>query len=151
MSVFVDTGVFYAHHDTDASRHEVGAAALNRVLQSAKYGHVMTSDYVYDEVVTLTHRRTGAVDDGIEVGKRIRGDGYPNAVEILYSSPARFDDAVNIYETYADHDFSFTDSMTVAMINEHDIDSVLSFDDDFDGVAERLAPEAVIGSDSSDD
>ncbi len=45
MSVFVDTGVFYAHHDTDASRHTVGADALNTVLSSAEYGHVMTSDY----------------------------------------------------------------------------------------------------------
>lgn len=149
MSVFVDTGVFYAHHDTDASRHEVGVAALNHVLQSSKYGRVMTSDYVYDEVVTLTHRRTGAVEDGIRVGKRIRGDGYPNAIELLYSSPARFDEAVEIYETYADHDLSFTDAMTVAMTEEYDIDSVLSFDDDFDGVVDRLPPEAVTESDPS--
>lgn len=28
MSVFVDTGVFYAHHDTDAGRHDVGMDAL---------------------------------------------------------------------------------------------------------------------------
>jgi len=37
MSVFVDTGVFYAHHDTDASRHETGVTALNRVLQEAEW------------------------------------------------------------------------------------------------------------------
>ncbi|WP_435161993.1 hypothetical protein [Halorubrum sp. SY-15] len=47
MSVFVDTGVFYAHHDTDASRHGTGTAALNAVLRSPEYGHVMTSDYIY--------------------------------------------------------------------------------------------------------
>ena len=40
MSVFVDTGVFYAHHDTDASRHTVGTDALNTVLSSAEFGHV---------------------------------------------------------------------------------------------------------------
>ena len=47
MSVFVDTGVFYAHHDTDASRHAVGAEALTEVLRSPEYGRVMTSDYIY--------------------------------------------------------------------------------------------------------
>ncbi|MFB6177257.1 MAG: PIN domain-containing protein, partial [Halobaculum sp.] len=73
MSVFVDTGVFYAHHDTDATRHDTAVDALTAVLQSAEYGHVMTSDYVYDEVVTLTHRRTGDVDAGVEVGRRLRG------------------------------------------------------------------------------
>ena len=77
MSVFVDTGVFYAHHDADASRHTVGTEALNTVLSSAEYGHVMTSDYVYDETVTLTQRRTGDIDAGLEVGRRIRGAGYP--------------------------------------------------------------------------
>jgi predicted nucleic acid-binding protein len=40
MSVFVDTGVLYAHHDTDASRHDIGMAALNTVLTSAEYGHI---------------------------------------------------------------------------------------------------------------
>ena len=33
MSVFVDTGVFYAHHDTDAERHEAAVEAFDRVLE----------------------------------------------------------------------------------------------------------------------
>lgn len=84
MSVFVDTGVFYAHHDTDASRHDTGLMALNRVIESPEYGHVMTSEYVYDEVVTLTHRRTGDISAGVEVGRRIRSEGYPNVINLLY-------------------------------------------------------------------
>lgn len=143
MSVFVDTGVLYAHHDTDASRHEPGLAALNRVLRDAEYGRVMTSDYVYDEVVTLTQKRTGSVDDGIAIGRRIRGEGYPDAIEMVYATPTLFDAAVETHETYADQDLSFTDAMTVAIIEHHDIDAVLSFDDDFDGVIDRLAPEEI--------
>lgn len=145
MSVFVDTGVFYAHHDTDASRHEVGVAALNRVLRSTRYGQVVTSDYVYDEVVTLTYRRTGRIEDAVELGRRIRGDGYPEGIDLLYSSPSLFEDAVVVFERYADHDLSFTDAMTVAMIEKHDLDSVLSFDDDFDGIVDRRAPERLTG------
>ncbi|MFB6157256.1 MAG: type II toxin-antitoxin system VapC family toxin [Haloferacaceae archaeon] len=143
MSVFVDTGVFYAHHDTDASRHETGTAALNGVLRAAEYGRVMTSDYVHDEVVTLTRRRTGSVADAIEVGRRIRGDGYPDAIELLHSSRGLFEHAVDVYERYGDQELSFTDAMTVAMTEHHDIDAVLSFDDDFDGLTDRLAPESV--------
>ena len=33
--------------------------------------------------------------------------------------------------------------MTVAQMDHHDIDRVLSFDDDFDGVVDRLTPAAV--------
>ena len=108
MSVFIDTGVFYAHHDTDASRHAVGAEALTEVLRSPEYGRVMTSDYIYDEAVTLTQMRTGDVEAGLELGRRIRGDGYPSAIELLYSLRRLFDRAVTIQQTYADHGLSFT-------------------------------------------
>jgi len=144
MSVFVDTGVFYAHHDTDASRHDVAFGALNEVLTSTEYGHVMTSDYVYDEVVTLTHRRTGDIDAGLAVGRRIRGDGYPSAMDLLHTSPSLFDRAVAVHRTYTDHQLSFTDAMTVAHVEHHDIDRVLSFDDDFDGIVDRLVPETLV-------
>lgn len=143
MSVFIDTDVFYAHHDTDASRHETGRAALNQLLQSAAYGQVMTSDYMYDEVVTLTQQRTGFVADAMAVGRRIRGEGYPDAIALLYSSAALFHEAVEIYETYADQELSVTDAMTVAMVEYHSIDAVVSFNDDFDDVIERLAPESI--------
>lgn len=143
MSVFVDTGVFYAHQDTDASRHETGTAGLNGVLQSAEYGRVMTSDYVHDEVVTLTQRRTDSVEAAIEVGRRIRGDGYPDAIELLHASRGLFERAVDVYERYADQGLSFTDAMTVVMTEHNGIDAVLSFNDDFDGVIDRVAPESI--------
>jgi hypothetical protein len=143
MSVFADTGVFDAHHDTDASRRAVGVTALDRVLRSAEHGRVTTSDYVYDEVVTLTHRRTGRVADAVGVGRRIRGDGYPDAVELLHSSSALFDDAVGTYGRYDDHGFGFTDAMTVATVEHHDVDAVLSFEDGVDGVVGRLVPESL--------
>jgi hypothetical protein len=146
MSVFVDTGVLYAHHDTDASRHETAVPALVRVLKDTQYGRVLTSEYVYDELVTLTYRRTGSVQAGIDVGRRIRGEGYPEAIDLLYSSPTLFDAAVDMYEAFADHELSFTDAMTVAMVEHHDIDAVVSFDDDFDGVVDRLAPASLVDS-----
>lgn len=51
-----------------------------------------------------------------------------------------------MYETYPDQGLSFTDAMTVAMVDHHDIDAVLSFDDDFDGVTDRLVPGAIAES-----
>lgn len=75
MSVFVDTGVFFAHHDTDAERHDHAVAA-------------------FDE----TFRR------------------------------------------YHDQDLSFTDATIIRLCESRGIDSVLSFDEDFDGRVDRLEP-----------
>ena len=58
MTVLVDTGVLYADHDTDASRHEEASDALDAVYDG-EFGAAYVSDYVYDEAVTLTLKRTG--------------------------------------------------------------------------------------------
>lgn len=85
-------GVFYTNHDMDARRHEIGVAALTRFLQSVEYGRALMSDYVYDEVMTQTHQLMGSVGDGIGVGRRIQGERYPDAIEMLHTSLAHFDD-----------------------------------------------------------
>lgn len=72
MSVFVDTGVFYAAFERSPTRHETARDALERVLRSAAFGKAVTSEYVYDETVTLTLRRTSDTDLAIDVGSRIR-------------------------------------------------------------------------------
>jgi len=147
MSLFVDTGVLYAHHDTDASRHAAARTALTSALKAPAYGRLFTSEYVYDEAVTLTYRRTNRMDAAIELGRRIRGaDPYPQGIDLLHPSREQFTDATGQFEQYADQGLSFTDAMTVVLVEQHDIDSVLSFDDDFDGLVDRLAPGSVAHS-----
>lgn len=143
MTVFVDTGVLYADHDTDAARHEVARDALD-VVYDGEYGVPYVSDYVYDEAITLTLERGGSHEAATRLGKRLRGiDPYPHAFEMLRVSAAAFSDAVDVFERYDDQSLSFTDATTVALCRRHDVDYVLSFDDDFDGVTARLDPADV--------
>lgn len=140
MSVFIDTGVFYAHHDRDASRHETATTAM-QTLVSGQYGELYTSEYVYDETVTLIRTRTGRFDDAKVVGDRIRGtDPYPGAITVLHVSKALFERTIETFERYSDHSLSFTDASTIALVDYNDIDHLLSFDDDFDGIVDRLDP-----------
>lgn len=141
MTVFVDTGVLYAHHDTDAARHDAALAALTAVNRG-EYGRPFVSDYIYDEAVTLTRARAGRFGPARDIGHRIRGvDDYPSALEMLRVNPELFEAAVDTFERYDDHSLSFTDATTVALVEHHDIDGVLSFDDDFDGIVSRIDPE----------
>ncbi|QGA82033.1 type II toxin-antitoxin system VapC family toxin [Halomicrobium sp. LC1Hm] len=142
MTVFVDTGVVYAEQDHSASRHDVAAAALEAV-QDGAFGQPYVSDYVYDEAVMLTLQRSGDHERAVHVGKRIRGDGYPSEFSMLDVESPQFDEAVEIFERYDDQRLSFTDATTVALVRSHDIDHVLAFDDDFDGLVDRLAPATV--------
>ena len=143
MSVFVDTGLYYALQNQRASRHNEARNALTTVFKG-ELGPAFTSDYVYDEAVTLVRSRTGSFSEARTVGDRILGrSGFPNAVELLTVSEDAFRGAIETFERYRDHPLSFTDATTVALVERRDLDHVLSFDDDFDGVVDRLDPADV--------
>ena len=86
MSIFVDTGVFYAHQHEAASRHDIATDALQEVL-TGRFGTVYTSDYIHDEAVTLTQARTGQYEAAKRVSERILGDGSP--ISLLYVGKRR--------------------------------------------------------------
>lgn len=143
MTVLVDTGVLYADHDVDASRHDTASGALDATYDG-EFGMPFVSDYVYDEAVTLTLVRAGSFSAAKRLGERLRGvDPYPSAYEMLHVSAAVFADAVDAFERYDDQRLSFTDATTVALCRRHDVDRVLSFDDDFDGIVPRIDPADV--------
>lgn len=140
MTVLVDTGVLYADHDTDAARHDAASDALERVYDG-EFGLPYISDYIYDEAVTLTLTRGGSFPAAKRLGERLRGvDPYPRLYEMRRVSAAVFSDAVDAFEQYDDQRLSFTDATTVALSHRHDIEHVMSFDDDFDGLVDRLDP-----------
>ena len=142
MTVLVDTGVLYADHDTDATRHEAARNAIEAVYDG-EFGQPYVSDYIYDEAVTLTLRR-GGYDPAKRLGERIRGDdSYPQAYEMLAVSSGVFADAVDVFERYDDQQLSFTDATTIALCQRHAVDGVMSFDDDFDGIVDRTDPAVV--------
>jgi len=95
---------------------------------------------VYDEAITLTLRR-GSVSAAKRLGERLRGvDPFPQAYELLHLSESTFDEAVDVFERDDDQGLSFTDAATIAAVQRHDLDGVVSFDDDFDGLVERFDP-----------
>jgi predicted nucleic acid-binding protein len=57
MTILIDTGVVYADHDTDATRHDAASRALDAVYDG-EFGHPYLTDYVFDEAITLTRKRT---------------------------------------------------------------------------------------------
>ena len=143
MTLIVDTGVLYAEHDTDATRHEAAATALDAVYDG-EFGQPYLSDFIFDETITLARTRTGSFDVATGLSDRLLGrKEFPQAFELLRVSAGPFSDAREVFERYDDQELSFTDAATVALAERHGIDHVLSFDDDFDGIVPRLDPATV--------
>ncbi len=143
MTILVDTGVLYADHDIDASRHEAASAALESVY-NGDFGHPYVSDCIYDESVTLTLMRSDTFFAVKHLGEKLRGaKSYPQVYEMLWVSAAVFADAIEIFEQYDDQALSFTDATTVALCHRLNLDAVMSFDDDFDGIVHRIDPTMI--------
>lgn len=141
MTVFVDTGVIYAHHDEDAARHEDALAYFEAILEG-RFGQPFTSDYILDETITLTRKRTGSFEAADTVARRILGeDPFPTVFELLNVRPDDVREAMDTFRYYDDHPISFTDATSIALCDSRDIDFVASFDDDFDGLVDRLPVE----------
>lgn len=141
MSVFIDTGVFYAHHDADASNNQDATAAFEAVFDG-EYGQPYTSEYILDESITLTKQRTDSFDAATTIANRILGNNsYSDVIEMLFVEPDELTASLSTFRTYSDHDLSFTDATTIQLCEQHGIDAVLSFDSDFDGILNRVPPQ----------
>jgi len=140
VTVLLDTSVVYAHHDRNAPRHESASVAMSRALAGA-FGQPIITDYVYDEAVTLIHSRTTDREAARRLGERIRGVGdFPDAIDLQFVGKEGFHRAVELHEEFDDQRLSFTDATILAHVEKHGINSVLTFDDDFDGLVDRLDP-----------
>ena len=140
MSVFVDTGVFFAHHDKDAARHDHAVDAFDALLDG-EYGQPYTNDYILDETVTLTRARTGSFKAANIIASRILGEEpFPHVFELLHVQPDDVQASLEVFRRYDDHDLSFTDASIIVLCESRGIDAVLSFDTDFDGLIDRIEP-----------
>lgn len=143
MSLFIDTGVFYAQFDRNAAKHSIANEALRSAL-SNEHGKLYTSDYVFNETVTLTRKRTGRFEYARRVSDRILGNGeFSDVIEVLNVDDERFKRSVEAFRRYDDHDLSFTDASSIALVQELNLDAILAFDDDFDGLVTRLDPKEI--------
>ncbi|SDR43756.1 type II toxin-antitoxin system VapC family toxin [Natronobacterium texcoconense] len=143
MSVLIDTGVFVAAQNERDEHHGAATRALTAAFDG-EFGALYTTDYVYDEAVTLARMRTESHREARLIGDRIAGRGsFPDGIELLFITSDRFEKMIETFERYDDHELSFTDASLITLVENEGIDAVLSFDDDFDGVVDRIDPRTV--------
>jgi predicted nucleic acid-binding protein len=138
MTVFLDTGIFVAFHNTRDANH-TRALELIRTLIEGGFGTAYTSDYVFDEAVTVALVRTGRPENALAVGRMILGEITAPFTTILQVSEDDFKKAWTLFTQYADRGLSFTDCTSIALMRTRGIESIVSFDADFDGIVPRIS------------
>lgn len=134
MSVFIDTNIFAAAKLKNDVDHKQGKKLLEDAL-FGKYDQVYTSDYIFDEVMTLLIMRTQNHKLTYEYGNSIL---LSDIIEIIKVNDDIFESSWKKFCKFKDKILSFTDCTTVAIIDELKIDMIMSFDKHFEGLKPKV-------------
>ncbi len=134
MAVFIDTGIFVALRNADDELHNRSKELMKRALKG-EFGRIHTSDYIIDEAVTTALVRTRRHDLAVDVGKYII---QSPRITKLWTTKDTFDTAWEKFQTFKDQPLSFTDCVSLALMEKNRIKQIISFDSDFDGLTQRI-------------
>jgi hypothetical protein len=120
--VFVDTGGWYALADADDRHHE---AVRNWMAQNTC--PLVTTDYVFDEIVTLIRQRRGH-RGAVRFGEKLRSSALTRIISV---TPGDREAAWRIFKKFKDQRFSFTDCTSFAVMKRLGLSQVLTVDQHF--------------------
>jgi len=135
VAVFIDTGIFVAIHNADDQYHQRSKELMKNALMG-NLGRIFTSDYIIDEAITTALARTKKHDMAVDLGTYIIES--PRIIKLTIDQDT-FNVAWTKFKTLEDKVLSFTDCTSVALIEKHRINHLMSFDCGFDGLTQRIS------------
>lgn len=133
MSIFADTGAFLAYRNRRDKYHET-ALKLFRDALKGKYGQIYTSDYIYDEALTLALIRTNNLAIAMDIAEVIRSP----RIKMVFVDTELLEKSTKTFKQYSDRTLSFTDAVSIEIMKELNIEKYFGFDSHFDGVVQQV-------------
>lgn len=136
MSVFADTGAFLAYRNKKDRYHEIALKLFRNALKG-KYGQIYTSDYIYDEALTLALTRTNNIAVAMDIAEVIQSP----RIKMVFVDAQLLEISTKTFKKYSGRNLSFTDAVSIEIMNELDIEKYLGFDSHFNGIAEQVSQD----------
>ena len=133
VAIFIDTGIFIAARNVSDKHHDTAVELLVKAI-NGEFGPVYTSDYIFDEAITLASVRVKQKEFVRDIGEYILG--FP-ALHLLFTGEEIFRSAWDIHGKYSDKPFSFTDCTILAWCEQLGIQLIGTVDSHFDGILTR--------------
>ena len=133
-TLFVDTGAWFALADKSDQYHSRAVKIFPKLLSS--YHHLSTTNLIIAETYILIRRAIGH-QPAMSFLESIAAS--PRVIK-FYSDSALEEAAEDILRKYQDQDFSYTDAVSFALMKQHGIIQVFSFDQHFVTAGFTLTP-----------
>ncbi|MCX9074035.1 MAG: PIN domain-containing protein [Candidatus Methanoperedens sp.] len=129
MSLLIDTSAIVSARNADDKNHNKALDIMIRALKS-EFGKLYISDYIFDEAVTIAYIRTGNKNFANDIGIFAR----TKPIIFRFIEPIDFERAWELYLQFQDKNFSFTDCTNIALMKRHGIDTLFTYDSEFNGI-----------------
>lgn len=123
--IFVDTSAFLALENRRDTHHSKGLVFKDTCIRTGQT--LITSNYVLDESYTIIRLRAGHAV-AVQFGEILRKSQF---IRIEYITPEIIEEAWQLFRAFADHDFSFTDCTSFALMERLHINNAFTFDAHF--------------------
>jgi predicted nucleic acid-binding protein len=123
--IFVDTSAFLAIENRRDNYYRKAVTLRDTLLKSGKI--LVTSDYILDESYTVIRFRAGH-HIAVQFGEAVRGSKF---LRIEYITPDLIEKAWDLFKTFSDHEFSFTDCTSFILMERLKIKTAFTFDAHF--------------------
>ena len=125
--IFIDTSVFVAFIVDKDTNHEKAVSLMEEIVDGG-HGPAITSDYVFDETVTVVLVRSKSLESAVRTGNSIR-----ESMPVMDVDSIIFEAAWNRFRGQKSTRFSFTDCTIFEMVENNHIKELATFDREFKG------------------
>lgn len=123
--LFLDTGFVIALEDAGDQHHQAAVQTWQKISQTKP--PLMTTSYVFDEIVTFFNNRDRH-DKAVEIGNRfIESD----VVDIIHVDENLFFAGWQFFRKHHDKNYSLTDCISFVVMKQRNIKLALTFDKHF--------------------
>ena len=129
MSLLIDTSALVSARNADDKNHNKALDIMIKALKG-EFGKLYISDYIFDEAVTIAYIRTGNKNFVNDIGIFAR----TRPIIFRFIEPIDFERAWELYLQFQDKNFSFTDCTNVTLMERHGIDTLFTYDSEFNGI-----------------
>ena len=126
--IFLDTSFLVSYIVEKDTNHEK-AVSLMKEIVDGKHGSAITSEYVFDETVTVVLVRSKSLDSAVKTGDLIK-----ESIPVLDVGNSVFEASWKRFRNQGKTMFSFTDCTILEMIESNHLDKIATFDREFEGV-----------------
>ena len=138
MKLFLDTGAFVARLDKKDAHNKKAVATFEAIMSGElKYQRLYTSNYILNEAVTHVLYRTKIHQNAVKILDLITASKY---IEMLWVTEEIQSEAIELFRKYNDQLISITDCTSAVLMEKNGIDSIFTFDTDFEILNFRVIP-----------